>query len=163
MISFLVAMDRNRLIGKDNDLPWRLPNDLKFFKSVSTGKTIIMGRKTFESMNGPLPNRKNVVLTRDANFQEDGCDVIHSLEPVFEWEKEDPNTEYLIIGGSHIFEQTINEADRMYITWIEEDFEGDTYFPEFNEDEWTLTKKERGVQDEKNPYEYYFCQYDRKQ
>lgn len=155
-------MDRNRLIGRDNDLPWRLPNDLKFFKSVSTGKTIIMGRKTFESMNGPLPNRENVVLTRDEDFKAEGCKVIHSLDPVFEWNKQNPDKEYLIIGGSHIFEQTLGEADRMYITRIEEDFVGDTYFPPFNKDEWILTKKEQGKQDDKNPYEYYFCQYDRK-
>jgi len=162
MISLLVAMDKNRLIGKNNDLPWRLPNDLKFFKSVSTGHTIIMGRKTYESMNAPLPNRQNVVVTRKQDFEAEGCEVIHSLDPVLEWDKENPDTEYIVIGGSYIFEEILDKADRMYITWIDEAFEGDTYFPEFHEENWTLTKKDKGTKDEKNPYDYYFCQYDRK-
>ncbi len=162
MISLLVAMDKNRLIGKDNDLPWRLPNDLKFFKSVSTGHTIIMGRKTYESMNAPLPNRHNVVVTRNPDFEAEGCEVLHSLDPVIEWDQKNPDTEYIVIGGSYIFESILDKADRMYITWIDEAFEGDTHFPDFDEDNWTLTKKEKGTKDEKNPYDYYFCQYDRK-
>lgn len=162
MISLLVAMDRNRLIGKDNDLPWKLPNDLKFFKEVSTGHTIIMGRRTYESMNAPLPNRENVVVTNKENLDAEGCKVIHSLEPVFEWDKDNPDEEYIVIGGSVIFEQVLDRADRMYITWIDESFEGDTYFPEFDESKWKLTKKEKGKKDDKNPYDYYFCQYDRK-
>lgn len=162
MISLLVAMDRNRLIGKDNDLPWRLPNDLKFFKKVSTGHTIIMGRKTYDSMNAPLPNRENVVVTGREDFEAEGCIVLNSLDPVFEWNEKNPDTEYIVIGGSVIFEQVMDQTDRMYITWIDEEFEGDTYFPSFDESEWNLTSKEKGIKDEKNPYDYYFCQYDRK-
>ncbi|KGP71117.1 dihydrofolate reductase [Pontibacillus yanchengensis] len=162
MISFLVAMGRNRVIGKDNDLPWRLPEDLKFFKQVSMGKTIIMGRKTFESMNGPLPGRTNVVVTRNKDYEKEGCTVIHGIDEIYKWNEEQPEKEWLVIGGSHLFEQVINEADRMYITWIDEEFDGDTYFPEFDEKNWILTQNEKGKKDEKNPYDYYFRQYDRK-
>ncbi|MFC0523232.1 dihydrofolate reductase [Pontibacillus salicampi] len=162
MISFLVAMDHNRTIGKNNDLPWKLPEDLKFFKQVSMGKTIIMGRKTFESMNGPLPGRTNVVVTGQHQFSVDGVHVIHDLDTIRKWEKQEPEKEWLVIGGSHVFEQMIKDADRMYITWIEESFDGDTFFPAFNEEEWTLSKNDKGVKNYKNPYDYYFRQYDRK-
>lgn len=162
MISLLVAMDRNQTIGAQNDLPWRLPNDLKFFKDKSTGNTIIMGRKTYESMGRPLPNRKNVVITRQYSDFPDEVDVINSIEVVINWNKENPGQELFVIGGGNIFKQILPYADRMYITWIDETFEGDTYFPEFKEEEWNLTSKDKGEKNNKNPYNYYFLQYDRK-
>ncbi|MDL4839725.1 dihydrofolate reductase [Aquibacillus rhizosphaerae] len=162
MISLLYAMDRNRVIGHNNTLPWRLPSDLKFFKNLTTSNIVIMGRKTFDSMNGPLPNRTNVVITRDTSYEQQDCQVIHSIDTVIEWSKENPKVEYFVIGGGNIFEQILPYADRMYMTLIDEDFPGDTYFPDFDEQEWETTKKEKGIKDEKNIYDYYFIQYNRK-
>ncbi|AXI09313.1 dihydrofolate reductase [Oceanobacillus sp. 143] len=162
MISLLVAMDRNHVIGANNQLPWRLPKDLRFFKEKTTGNTIIMGRKTYESMGGALPNRKNVVLTRKNHDYPEDVDVIHELSTIQEWDKRNPNNEYFVIGGGNIFTQVMPFADRMYITFIDNDFDGDTYFPSFSEDDWALTSKVKGQKDEKNPYDYYFLQYDRR-
>ncbi|WP_077326592.1 dihydrofolate reductase [Virgibacillus siamensis] len=162
MISLLVAMDKHKTIGLNNDLPWRLPNDLKFFKEKSTGNTIIMGRKTFESMGKPLPNRKNVVVTRSQSDFPNEVEVIHDLDTIYNWNSENPGEELFVIGGGNIFRQVLPHADRMYITWIDEDFKGDTFFPEFNEADWELTSKVKGEKNEKNPYDYYFLQYDRK-
>jgi dihydrofolate reductase len=161
MISLLAAMDKNRVIGLNNDLPWHLPNDLKFFKEKTTGKTIIMGRKTFESIGRVLPKRKHVVLTKQKLDFPKEVMVIHDLNEISEWNKTNPDKEYFVIGGSAIFNQFLPLADRMYITWIDEAFQGDTYFPLFDETEWTLTSKVKGKKDEKNPYDYYFLQYDR--
>lgn len=162
LISLLLAMDRNHLIGSDNDLPWRLPKDLRFFKEKTSGHTIIMGRKTYESMGGALPNRKNVILTSSQEDFPEGVHVIRDLEAVQEWNKESPGKELFIIGGGNVFKQALNIADRMYITWIDDAFKGDTYFPDFSEDIWTLTSKVKGDKNETNPYDYYFLQYDRK-
>jgi len=162
MISFLVAMDQNHVIGHKNDMPWHLPLDLKFFRELTTGHTIIMGRKTFDSIGRVLPNRENVVITRQTQDFPEGIKVIHDLNKIYEWDRAYPDEEYFVIGGGHIFEQVLPHADRMYITLIEDEFEGDTYFPQFNEDDWILTKKEKGIKNDENPYDYYFLQYDRK-
>lgn len=162
MISILVAMDKDGLIGKDNDLPWRLPNDLKYFKQLTTKHTILMGRKTYESIGRPLPNRTNVVLTRNKDFQPEGCKVVHSVEEVQKLFKEDTNDEVFVIGGSDIFKLLLPFTDRLYITRIDESFEGDTFFPEIDFDNWNLVSKEQGEKDENNPYDYYFCIYDKK-
>src|SRR4051794_17848100 len=121
MISLLVAMDRNRVIGVNNQLPWRLPKDLRFFKEKTTGNTIIMGRKTYESMGGALPNRKNVVLTRQNHEYPENVDVIHELSTIQEWDNQNPKNEYFVIGGGNIFTQVMSIADRMYITLIDQD------------------------------------------
>ncbi|WP_153462684.1 dihydrofolate reductase [Sediminibacillus terrae] len=161
MISLLYAMDRNRVIGYQNDLPWRLPNDLKFFKQMTTGNTIIMGRKTFTSMGGPLPNRENVILTKDRSFQADGCLILHSVEEILTWSEKEPEIELFVIGGSEIFRQILPFADRMYMTFIDETFPGDTFFPAYDERDWKLSKKVQGERNERNPYDYYFLQFDR--
>ncbi|GAB3066322.1 dihydrofolate reductase [Virgibacillus ainsalahensis] len=161
MISLLLAMDRNHVIGMNQDLPWHLPKDLRFFKEKTTGQTIIMGRKTFESMRGPLPNRKNVVITGKQTDYPEAVDVIHDLKIIKEWNNENPDREYFVIGGGKIFEQVLEYADRMYITLIDEVFDGDTYFPNFSEDDWNLTSNLKGEKNETNPYDYYFLQYDR--
>ncbi|WP_077621788.1 dihydrofolate reductase [Sediminibacillus massiliensis] len=161
MISLLYAMDKNRVIGYKNGLPWRLPNDLKFFKKLTTGNTIIMGRKTFDSMNGPLPNRENVILTTDLDFRAENCHVIHSVDSILDWDQRNPDKELFVIGGGVLFEQILPYADRMYMTLIEESFPGDTYFPNFDEKDWKLVKKEKGEKDDRNPYDYFFLQYDR--
>ncbi|GGP10565.1 dihydrofolate reductase [Oceanobacillus neutriphilus] len=162
MISLLFAASRNNVIGYQNKMPWHLPQDLKFFKEKTTGNTIIMGRKTLESMNGPLPNRRNVVLTRNKDLEIGNVEIIHDLSTVERWNKEHPEIEYFIIGGGAIYEQAVPIADRMYITRIDEEFPGDTFAPAFTEAEWKLTKKEKGIKNDKNPYDYYFLQYDRK-
>lgn len=160
MKSFLVAMDRNRVIGKDNDLPWRLPADLAYFKKKTTGHTILMGRKTYESIGRPLPNRLNVILTKNKHFTAEGCIVVHSVEEALALmnKKED---EYFIIGGSDLFKQFFPYVDRMYITFIDEEFEGDTFFPEIDMSDWKLISKEKGKKDEKNRYDYEFLVYER--
>ncbi|WP_284140091.1 dihydrofolate reductase [Virgibacillus sp. LDC-1] len=162
MLSLLVAMDRERVIGANNDLPWHLPRDLKFFKEKTTGNTIIMGRNTFESIGKALPNRRNVVLTRNkqAIFPED-IEVIHDIDTILKWNAEKPEAEYFIIGGGKLFEQMLAYADRMYITMIDETFAGDTYFPVFSTTDWKITSNVKGERDERNPYDYYFVQYDR--
>ena len=162
MISLLFAASRNNVIGYQNGMPWHLPQDLKFFKEKTTGNTIIMGRKTLESMNGPLPKRRNVVLTRNKDFALDGVEIIHDLSDVEHWNTAHPEEEYFIIGGGEIYEQALPVADRMYITRIDEEFPGDTFAPDFDEAAWELTEKEKGIKNEKNPYDYYFLQYDRK-
>ncbi|MBE4910142.1 dihydrofolate reductase [Bacillus luteolus] len=159
MISLLVAMDNNRLIGKDNDLPWRLPADLAYFKRVTMGHSIIMGRKTFDSIGRPLPGRENIIITRNTEYKADGCIVIHSIEEVLEMNQE--NKELFIIGGAEIFKEVLPYADRLYITEIDDVFEGDTFFPAFPLNEWQKTTSEKGPRDEKNPYDYNFVVYER--
>lgn len=161
MISLIAAMDQNHVIGFENDMPWHLPRDLKFFKDKTTGHPIIMGRKTFESIGRPLPNRKNIVLSRtQTNFPKE-IQVIQEIDTILKWNHEQPDEEYFIIGGGNLYQQAISYADRMYITKINEEFKGDTYFPHFSEADWTLTNQMKGFKDEKNPYDYYFLQYDR--
>lgn len=162
MLSFVVAMDRNRVIGLNNDLPWHLPKDFKFFKEKTTGHTMIMGRKTYESLGGPLPNRKSIVLTSENPSYPEEVDVIHDINAIKNLNKHQPSEEFFVIGGAKVFEQVLPFVDRMYITRIDESFEGDTQFPAFSEEDFYLTSKEKGEKDEKNPYDYYFLQYDRK-
>lgn len=163
MISYLVAMDRNNVIGQNNDIPWHLPDDLKYFKELTVGNPTIMGRKTYESIGKPLPNRPNIVITRDKNAEyPEEVEVIHDVETVKKWNEGNPDTEYFVIGGGVIFSEMMPFVDRMYITLIEEEFEGDTYFPEFSLDDWEVTSKRKGIKDEKNPYDYYYIVYDRK-
>lgn len=150
------------MIGLNNRLPWRLPRDLRFFKEKTTHQTIIMGRKTFDSIGKPLPNRKNIVLSRSGGDFPPEIEVVSDINKILEWNQADPEKEYFVIGGAKIYEQMLPFADRMYITWIDHAFQGDTYFPQFSEAEWELTAKEREEKDEKNPYDFYFLQYDRK-
>jgi dihydrofolate reductase len=161
MISFLVAMDKNRVIGKDNSLPWHLPADLKFFKKVTMGHPIAMGRKTYDSIGKPLPGRENIIVTRNLDYQPEGCTVLHSIEDLIRYIKS-KNEEVFVIGGAQLFKETFSVADRLYITEIEYEFTGDTFFPEFDKSQWTLSGSEKGIKDEKNPYDYFFNVYDRK-
>ena len=158
--SFVVAVSNNNVIGKDNKLPWHLPADLKFFKRLTTGHHIIMGRKTFESFGKPLPDRTSVVITRQKKYHPEGCVVVHSLEEALKIASDEK--EALIIGGAEIFKQAMPIADRIYLTRIKENFEGDTFFPELNKEEWILKEKKDFEPDEKNKYAYSFCIYERK-
>lgn len=161
MISLLVAMDRNQVIGLNNSMPWHLPKDLHYFKEKTSGHTIIMGRKTFESIGRLLPNRKHIVVTRNKEiaFPKE-VEVIHDVQQINELNRRNPSEELFVIGGGKIFEQVLPFAERMYITFIDETFEGDVYFPEFSKKKWGLTSKVKGEKDDKNPYDYSFLQYD---
>ena len=160
MISFMVAMDENRVIGRKNTLPWRLPADMAYFKRVTMGHAVIMGRKTFESMGGLLPGRENVIVTRNRDYAKEGAAILHSAEEIVEYAK-GTTEEVFVIGGAEIFKQTMPYADKMYITRIEYAFEGDAFFPEYDEAEWRLAASERGKEDDKNHYPHTFNVYER--
>lgn len=151
--SHIVAMDENRLIGRNNELPWHLPSDLAYFKRVTMGKPVVMGRKTHQSIGRPLPGRLNFVLSRDRSFRADGCVTIHRLEEVNDHVREG---EVMIIGGANVYEQTLPMIDTLYITRIRASFEGDAYYPEWDEREWQVVQRTEGTVDEKNkyPHEY---------
>jgi dihydrofolate reductase len=157
MISFVVAMDQNKAIGKDNDLPWYLPNDLKHFKKTTMGKPIVMGRKTYESIGKPLPGRENIVVTRDTGYQAEGTTVVHSVEEVLQVDAE----EICVIGGNEIFKLFFSSADRLYITEIHHSFDADTYFPEFDYTEWKEVSRTPGIVDEKNKYPHEFVVFEK--
>lgn len=161
MISFIWAMDQNRVIGKNNQLPWRLPEDLKFFKETTMGHPIVMGRKTFESIGKPLPGRENVILTRDQSYEAEGCTVVYSVDELVE--KAEKEEQLFITGGAEIFRLMLPFVDRLYVTVIEESFDGDTYFPkELDWDEWEMVSATPGLKNEKNPYDYQFRIYEKK-
>lgn len=162
MISLIWAMDENRVIGYHNQLPWRLPEDLKFFKRVTIGHPIAMGRKTYESIGKPLPGRENIVITRDENYDPEGCTVMHSIEEMLAYAAENKSEEIFVIGGAEIFKEVLQHADKLYLTMIHHQFEGDTFFPVFDIDKWELESREIGLKDEKNPYDYEFLIYKRK-
>lgn len=160
IISLIVAMDRNRLIGNNNQLPWHLPADFAHFKSVTMGKPIVMGRKTYESIGKPLPGRENIVLTRNADVKIEGVTVRDSLEAAIEGvENVD---ELMIIGGSTIYQQAMVMVDRMYITEVDAEFEGDAWFPEINREDWQLKEDCYREADERNAYACRFITYYRK-
>ncbi|MEX2414815.1 MAG: dihydrofolate reductase [Paenibacillaceae bacterium] len=157
-LSLIWAMGHNQVIGINNKLPWRLPAELAYFKKVTMGHPIIMGRRTFESIGRPLPGRTNIVLTRDHTFTAEGTVVLHSVEQVLE-QYNDAGA--FVIGGTQIYRQFFPVAERLYITMIDHEFEGDEYFPEIDWSKWCLVNEESGVQDEKNPYSYSFKVFDR--
>ncbi|MFJ7745883.1 dihydrofolate reductase [Peribacillus sp. NPDC097295] len=155
MISLMVAMDENRLIGKNNALPWYLPADLQYFKRVTMGHPIVMGRKTFESIGRILPGRENVIVTRNHDFQVEGCTILHDVSEIKTF-ADNSEQEVFVIGGAEIFQAILPVTDRLYITQIHEEFEGDTYFPVINETEWESVVTIPGVIDDKNIYAHDF-------
>ncbi|MEH7437114.1 dihydrofolate reductase [Neobacillus drentensis] len=161
MISFIVAMDENRTIGRENQLPWHLPEDLKFFKRVTMGHPIAMGRKTHESIGRVLPGRENIVITRQEGYQSEGCTMFYSVKEFVNYCR-DVDDEIFVIGGAEIFREAFPYVDCLYLTLIHETFEGDTYFPPFDLSQWELTSCEKGPRNEKNPYDYEFRIYKRK-
>ena len=153
MISLLVAHDENRVIGKDNQLPWHIPEDLKYFKEKTIGKGIVMGRRTFESIGRPLPGRKNIVVTRRRDYEAPGAEVVHTLEEGIR-KAADFHREVMIIGGAEIFREVLPFADRLYVTRIDQPFEGDTYFPAYNETEWKLVSASEEHESSGIPYSF---------
>ncbi len=158
-ISLIVAVDENNGIGKNNQLPWHLPADLKHFKNLTTGHPIIMGRKTFESIGKALPNRRNIVISRQAGYTADGADVVSSLQDAFRLCQ--PAEEVFIIGGAQIFEHSLVLADVIYLTVIHHQFEADTFFPQIDKKEWKEMESISHLPDEKNKYSYTFIKYDK--
>jgi dihydrofolate reductase len=161
MISFVVAMDENGLIGKNNQIPWHLPDDLKRFKKITMGHSIVMGRKTFDSIGKPLPGRENIVLTRNKNAQLPGCTVFYSEDELIDYCRKFKD-EIFVIGGSGLFQMFSPYVDRLYITRIYETFEGDVYFPEMDLSTFEIIESEKGPKDEKNPFDYEYILYERK-
>lgn len=153
-ISLVVAMDENRVIGADNRLPWHLPADLKHFKRITMGHPIVMGRRTWESIGRPLPGRTSIVLTRQDGYRAEGAVVVNSLEAAIEAAGE--CDELMVIGGAWLFQAVLDRAHRIYLTAIHAQFEGDTYFPGLNEDEWACVSREDHEKDDKNPCDYSF-------
>ncbi|MFF2752845.1 dihydrofolate reductase [Psychrobacillus sp. NPDC058041] len=137
MISLIVAHDPNRVMGLDNKMPWHIPGDLAYFKNKTMSKAIVMGRKTYESIGRVLPGRKNIIITRNPSYKVDGAEVVSSIEEALKI-AESFHEEVMIIGGEQIFKEVLSKADRLYITYIQNVFEGDTFFPPYNSDEWIL-------------------------
>ncbi|HVI44321.1 MAG TPA: dihydrofolate reductase [Chitinophaga sp.] len=160
-VSIIVAASENNAIGINNQLPWRLPTDLKYFKSTTMGKPIIMGRKTFDSLGKPLPGRPNIVITRQSGYQQEGVVVTGSVEDAVEKAKEFQTDEIFITGGSQIFEQAWPLVDRIYLTRVYAVVHGDAFFPVIHGSEWNLVSDERHERDEKNQYPFSFQVWER--
>jgi len=159
-VSLIVAVSENGIIGKDNNLIWHLPKDMKFFKETTMGHHVIMGRKNFESIPHkfrPLPNRTNIVITRQSNYKAEGCLVVNSVEEALEIAKQNGDSDPFIIGGGQIYKIALeqNLVDRIYLTRIYYSFDGDTFFPELNSD-WKEINREDCFKDEMNKYDYSF-------
>lgn len=159
-ISLIVAMDKDGAIGKDNKLPWHLPNELAYVKKMTMGCPIILGRKNYESIGRALPGRRNIILTRDKYFSANGCEIAHSVEEVLEICKNEE--EIFIFGGEQIYKLFMPYVDTMYVTRIEYVFHGDTFFPVTDFMDWDEMTVTPGLTDEKNPYIYNYYVYKRK-
>jgi dihydrofolate reductase len=160
LISLIAAMGENRVIGAGNALPWRLSADLRQFRKITIGKPVLMGRKTFESIGRPLPGRLNIVITRNPGFTAAGCTVVHSTEEAIKASA--GFQEVMVIGGASFYEQFLPEAGRMYLTLVHARFEGDTFFPAFDWDDWKETRREDFVADVQTPYPYSFVVLERR-
>lgn len=162
MISLVVAKAHRNVIGRSNDLPWYLPADLKHFKEITTGKTVVMGRHTSDSiiarLGHGLPNRTNIVVTRNTAYHPEGMTIIHSLDEAL---MHDPATELMVIGGAELYRQTIDRADRLYVTEIDLDIDGDTFFPRIDPSIWCEVARESHSHDDLNPNDYDFVVFDR--
>lgn len=162
MLSLIVAVAKNNVIGRNNSLIWHLPEDLKRFKKITSGKTIIMGKNTFDSLGRVLPNRKHVVLCNNGvvDVDNENVEVLDDISLIDKYINDD--NENFVIGGATIYRLLIGKVDKMYITRINEEFEGDVYFPEIIEKEWEIIEREKGLKDEKNPFDYEYITYVRK-
>ncbi|MBR08695.1 MAG: diacylglycerol kinase [Rickettsiales bacterium] len=161
-ISMIAAMGRNRVIGKDNDIPWHLPDDFQYFKKTTEGHYVLMGRKNYESLPPrfkPLPNRPNVVITRKNTYEAPGTEVVNSLEEAIEIARKNSEEEVFIIGGGEIYKLGLAYADTIYLTEIDGDFEGQTIFPEFDKSEWKESSRIHHSTDERHKYAFDFVVY----
>lgn len=166
-VSIIVAASENNVIGRDNEIPWHLPDDLKYFRTMTEGHPVIMGRKNFESildvLGKPLPNRRNIIVTRDREFQAEGCEVASSLEEAIVFAHQDNDKEEIfIIGGGQIYEQAMEHANYVYLTRVHAWIEGDVVFPELDTDTWEQTHSEEHPADEKHKFAFTFITYKRR-
>jgi len=159
-ISIIAAMASNRVIGRDGRMPWHLPAELRYFKLLTLGKPIVMGRRTFESIGRVLPGRRNIVITREQGWQFEGVDVMHNIDDALEAAGNEQ--EIMIIGGAELYRQMLYRVQRLYLTLIDADIEGDTYFPPFKWEEWKRLEKSYRAADEKNAYAMEFLILERK-
>lgn len=159
-ISLVVAMAENRVIGRDNTLPWRLPADLQHFKALTMGKPIIMGRKTYESIGRALPGRLNIVISRDRTLYVDGVQVVHSIEAALQAAGE--HDEVMVIGGADLYAQLLSRADRIYLTRVQAQPDGDAHFPVLEASQWRERECEAHRADERNEFDYAFVVLERR-
>ena len=166
-LALIVAQSQNRVIGRNNALPWHLPEDLKYFRSVTMGKVIIMGRKTYESIGRPLPGRTNLVVSRDPSYQVEGVTVVNSLEQAIEQaaaiSEINAVDEALVIGGANLYEQALPQVDRLYLTQVHHQVSGDAFFPELDEAQWREISRQDYAADDSNPHSYSFIVLDRQE
>ncbi|MOA06881.1 Dihydrofolate reductase [compost metagenome] len=159
-ISLIVAMDTNNVIGNNGDLPWKLPKELEYVKKTTMGYPIILGRRNFESIGKALPGRRNIIVTRDKSYSAEGCEVVNSLEETFKITENEK--EIFIFGGEEIYRLFLPYVDKLYITKIYHEFEGNIYFPKIEFEKWDEVSVSKGIIDENNPYTYYFHVYEKK-
>ena len=160
MTTIVVAMGKNNEIGLENQLLWHLPKDLKHFKEMTSGHPIIMGRKTYESIGKPLPNRTNIVISRKNDWFEEGILIVGSIKEAIKFAKKIDENAY-IIGGGNIYKQTLDLADKLEVTLVDAELDADTFFPKINEKIWQKTNEERHQKDEKNEFDFCFQTYER--
>ncbi|MGI9273384.1 MAG: dihydrofolate reductase [Endozoicomonas sp.] len=165
-VAMIAAVAENNAIGINNKMPWYLPGDLRYFKAVTMGKPIIMGRKTFDSLRKPLPGRTNIVITRDQSWHHEGVKVVHSLDEALSLAEDialiNGNEEIMVIGGEQIYRQALPGADRLYLTRVYQSFEGDAFFPEINESDWVETAREDLQSEDDEPLTYSYLILDRR-
>lgn len=167
-IALIVAMARNNAIGKDNSMPWHLPEDLRYFKRMTLGKPVVMGRNTFESIGRPLPQRPNIVITRNGSYRINGATVVHSLDAALMLgqtllQGQGEEAELMVIGGAQIYAQALPLAQRLYLTEVQAEPEGDAFFPAFAREEWRELRRETHKACEHNPHDYDFVVLERRQ
>ena len=160
-VSLIVAASENNVIGRDNDLPWKLPDDMKFFVRTTKGHCILMGRKNLESFGRLLPNRTNILLTRDRDYQFEGAEIFYELQKAIAFAKEIGEEELMVIGGGEIYRQCMPFADRIYLTRVHAEIEGDVNFPDLDPSIWELKSEEFHEKDEKHNYAFTFQKFER--
>jgi dihydrofolate reductase len=164
IISLIAALAQNNTIGKDNDLPWHLPDDMKYFMQTTKGHHCIMGRKNYQSIPEkfrPLPNRTNIVVTRQSNFDAPGCIIVNSIDAGINIARKNGEAEVFIIGGAEIYNSSMQQADRLYLTEIQGKIDGDTHFPAFKQNEWREVSRDHHGTDERHAYAFDFVVYER--
>jgi dihydrofolate reductase len=164
IVSAIAALSKNRVIGRDNDLPWRLPDDMKFFMETTKGHHVVMGRKNYDSLLPkfkPLPNRTNIVITRQKDFSAPGCTVMHGVEPALDLAKQNGEKECFIIGGAEIYNLAMPYTTRLYLTEIDANVEGDTYFPTVDMTQWKEVSRRHHDKDDRHPFAFDIVVYDR--
>ena len=161
IISQIAAMSRNRVIGVDNALPWNMPNDLAYFFRVTKGHHIIMGRRNYEANGRALPDRVNIVITRNNSYHAPGCIVVETIEEALKYSQDNDQKEIFIVGGGEIYKATLDITDKIYLTIIDTELEGDVFFPKLNLNHWRMTFREAHSADESNPFNYTYYIYEK--